>query len=236
MDTRHLLICLSAAGLLWTGTVVARVYQRTGGLTSPEAIAAAVDGRFAYRSEVRINGGAGDLSVVSVPENLHLAAHHLRRADKNGNELFLFEGARINSGLIVRPDEITRLLMFELESSRQCLLLMVRQSTENFRASRQPPAAAQLTDAPTYPGSRPIRFWRDQGAQLAVEVSQSTDGTEAILGFFRESLRGSGWMDAMPSSSGALVFLKDRQICCVTVKVEAESSNLITVLHKKLSD
>lgn len=232
MDPRYLLIGLAASGLILAGTGVARVYQRTGGLASPEAVAAAVDGRLAYRSAVRINGGAGDLSVVSVPDNLHSAARQLRRADGAGAELFLYEGARMNSGLIVHADEIIRLLMFELESPRQCLLLMVRQSPGDFRASRQPPATALLTDAPAYPGSSPVRFWRDLGARMAVEVSRSSDGGDAILGFFRDSLRGSGWIAAMPAGIGTLVFLKGRQICCVSVKGETKSSNLITVLHK----
>jgi len=242
MDPRYVLRrCLSvtALALVLVAALPAsgRVYQRTARPSSPEALAAAVDGRIAYRSAIRINGGAARLSVIGIPGGLRRACAYLRRAGETAaGEIFLFEGARLANGVILGPDRITRLMLIEPAAPDQCLLIAVEQSYGEYTQSRTPPAAHQVPDLPVYPNSTPRRSWYNAASRTSVEVFHTSDSPAAVLEFCRNELRGAGWSSMLRDNGGTLIFTRERQLCCVSACAGEGSTNMITMLHKLMDD
>ena len=217
----------------------ARVFQRSGSGGDILASLNSSGGSVAYKSEVTINGGTGQLTVMGFKSPFPAVLQTLRRAT-GIQELAAGKGHHLHA--IVKTNKgVLRLLAFHLAGNNQTIVVAVEQSRAEFRASERAPRRNVSESLPSsYPNSSARFFMQDAETGTSVAVFDTKATVGAVEAHLVGNLRGKGWNPALPPTSGRksgtsfTVFMKGLDVCCAYVGPSSEGrGNIITILHKK---
>jgi len=190
-------------------------------------------GQTAYRAPVRINGAAATLQVIGFDDPRDLRAAEMRAALKlapaasGGDALYTLAGA----------GRVTRLLIFRPGGTAQTLAVVIEQSAEAFRKSRDGGAAARALPLPVYPGSTPGLQAENEDTGLSFATFASPAAPEQVTAFYHATLSSAGWEPMFPDAdpAGARLYLRRQAFCFVLAAPSAAGSH-ITLLHKSLKN
>jgi hypothetical protein len=197
-------------------------------------------GKVVYATALEVNGGRGNLTVVSTDADPRRTLDRIRSASDAGSQMRrLFAAPDMGMATVAGRDRRLRVLALAPPFSDRCLVFLFEQSAADAQTADRPPVRHRLTDVPVYAGSTPLAFFRNDDTRTAIETSavNPADGP-AVLNFFESELTRAGWRPLLPSSvSGAprcLMFGKAGDICIVAVRESAPPADTrITVLHKR---
>jgi hypothetical protein len=215
----------------------ARIFFRWGAREDSTRALTEAGGRLAYQSKVRINNGAGELSVFGFEAAIEDVARDLRRL--YGLPPTAFAGGSFATADATTDGRHLRLILLQPGSRVQTLLLRIEQSAEDYRASARPPQEHHLADVPPFPGSAPTFFMLDAGTSTAIAIASTTAAAGEIQAFYRSRLAAEGWQPALPGTGappagGAVVYLRGPEICCCYADTGRDGhTTRITLLHKR---
>lgn len=238
MDKGGLLKTFSLGLLLLVAAVTvveARVFsQRVAGDDVP-AFLEQLGGRTAYRAPVRINGEDARLQVIGFDDPNDVRAAEIRAALK------LAPSASGNDALytIAGTDRVTRLLLLRPGGSGQTLALLIEQTADAFRRSRDGGGiASRALPLPVYPGSTPGLQAENEDTGMAFGTfSAPAAAPEQVTAFYHTALAAAGWQPMFPEAdpSGARLYLRRDGLCFVLAAPAAAGSH-ISLLHKSLKN
>jgi hypothetical protein len=215
----------------------ARVFFRWGARDPSARALAEAGGRLAYQSKVRINNGAGDLSVFGFEASLDDVARDLRRLF--GLPPSAFAGGSFATANATSEGRHLRFILLQPSSRVQTLVFKIEQSAEEHRASGQPPTGHLLTEVPPFPGSVPSFYMLDDSTSTAIAIASTTAAAGEVHDFYRSRLAAEGWQPALPGTAGptaggAVVYLRGPEICCCYADTGRDGgATRITLLHKR---
>ncbi len=211
----------------------ARVFSRRGAGDDVPAFLEQLGEQTAYRAPVRINGQNARLQVIGFddPNNMRTseirAALKLPPAASGGDALYTISGT----------DRVTRLLLLRPGGGAQTLAMVIEQSADAFRRSRDgggnPSRALPL---PVYPGS--TRGLQAENADTGLVFGTFTApaaAPEQVTAFYHSALAAAGWQPMFPDAdpSGARLYLR-RDALCFVLASPASGGSHISLLHKSL--
>jgi len=244
MDTGDLLkrlrtIVLAALLTLAVGSVVqGRVFVRWKGRNDVVGNLKRLGGTVAYESEIRLNGGAGTLTVVGFDDALDAVIPSIHQA-------FALPGDAppSDSTLHILAGETTtlRLILLRFADPGRTIAIAIEQSNVDFNASRDAPHRHLLKALPPYPGSTPTFYAEDVNTRLSVAVSTASAPAERVRAFFDRELRMQGWIPSLSDSQHPIpempLYHRGSELCCMLVTpAETDSTQRITLLHKTLGN
>ncbi len=225
-------VCL----LLLAIPVHGRVFYRTHAADLGNAVFEQLGGQVAYRADVRINDGKGTLDVFHfgdhidrVVSNLHGLLGHIGLKQQSGDLRITTTQGR---------DRVLRLVVIRIPDSGQTLLFKIEQTTDQYARSA-PPQDHRIHDVPAFPDATPLFFAEDLNSNMRFALASAHTGNEAVLGYYRASMKAAGWKSALPAplheNAGMLFYLKGRDLCCIAVTPSEEHRMIshIAVLHKQ---
>jgi len=216
-----------------------RVFIRWQGRSDVVGNLRRLGGRLAYETTIRINGGDGQLSVLSFDDALDTATDQIHRilslpkraGGSGGSSLHLIQG----------DTTTTRLLLLRMEEAGNTLAIIIEQSNADFAASETPTSEHQLKAIPPYPGSSPVFFAEDADTKLRVAVSETLAHGDSVRQFYDRELKARGWMPALKGAEngnlGLPLYIRRSQLCCLSISPARNSTaQRVTVLHKELGN
>lgn len=222
--------------LLISGVVAleARVFtQRVAGDDVP-AFLEQLGGRTAYRAPLRINGEDARLQVIGFDDPNNRRAAEIRAALKlapaasRADALYTIAGA----------NRVTRLLLLRPGGGAQTLAIVIAQSADAYRRSRDgggnPGRALPL---PLYPGSTPGLQAENADTGLVFGTFTSQAAPAQVSAFYQRTLAADGWQPMFPDAdpSGAGLYLRRNALCFVLATPASRGSH-ISLLHKSLKN
>ena len=224
--------------LAFSATSHARVFQRTGSSGDILTALRSSGGQVAYKSDVTINGGKGQLTVIGFTDAFPEILRILRRAT-GIDELDVESGHHLHA-IVKTGKGVVRLLAFRLAENLQTIVVAVEQSRAEFKASERAPDRNMLKSIPSYPNSTPRFYMKDAGRKISVAVSDTKAGVDAVEAHLLANLTKSGWEPALPPTKGKksgtsfTIFMKGLDVCCTDIGPSSDGNgNVITILHKK---
>lgn len=194
-------------------------------------------GAVAYASRIRLNDSQARLTVLGFDNALGHAGTRICQILALPRHS---SGSRQSSLYLLRGDHNTlRLLLLNLDASRQLLAIAIEQSNDAFKASQTPPAQHPLDVAPPYPGSRPTFYAENRDTQLRFAVSAVDAPASAIRHFYDQKLQADGWSPSLAGGPGHMpkmpLYHRGRELCCILVTpAVTDHTQQITILHKTL--
>jgi hypothetical protein len=211
----------------------ARVFARwgTGGRTGTAL--RTMGGVIAYQAPITLNGGQGQLSVLSFDGGVADTAARLKPL--LSAERLAPRGGSLLTTTVTQQEQVVRLVLAEVEPGKRSVVIAVDQSAQEARKSDAPRPTAAIPDVPTYPGGRPEFSATDEQththfAMLAVDAEPAAAGRQ-----MRDLLVAAGWTPALPETraSALAVFTKGAAVCMVHVSRPDDGRTRITLLHKQ---
>ncbi len=215
-----------------------RVFFTWGRAAHGAATAGQPGWNLAYRSDVRLNGGAGEMEVVGAQMDIAEAARAVESAYRAlGAKVFLLRAQGFAFGVAVWDDRVVRLLLADVGRREECIVFRLDQTRDDFRRSAERPTEHLLTALPVPVGARPRLFAADEGAAMQVEVSE-TAGAGA-LDRLDAQLTSQGWISVLPPDPrrgppAATMYLRGSELCVLQVAPGEGGGAVITRLYKRL--
>ena len=202
--------------LSWAAPAAARVFRRIGGVDHGATTAGRPGWTRAYRTELEINGGRGEMEVLGVTLPLAAALDTLRATYEGlGGEAFFSSGDAVGWGVARIGDRIVRVLAIAVEGPRECLVFRFEQPRDQFeRSMREAPGAAA---AIAVPGARARRTVVDAENALTTETVETNAGPAETAAAIERALLAEGWLPALPGAPGAGLFLRGPEVIAVRV-------------------
>jgi hypothetical protein len=227
----------AAAMLLLAGTIVCqgRVFIRWNAASRSTQTMETLGGKLVYEAAVTVNGGDGQVTVFGFDKAIGKIVTEL--AKTFGIEKSDFGGGTMAILSVDSDDRAIRLVAADLNGDNRTLVFKFEQSVADAKVSAARPTRHLMKAVPSYPGSSPQFYAKDNNTGMSVEMSSAPAQESSIREFYDSSLTGSGWTSALPGLNGGLaVFKKGAEICCVLVAADDNVSggSRITVLHKPL--
>lgn len=230
-----------AVRVIWALTVVlalvlaarARVFYRWNTVAESSRAIEQIGGQLAYKAEININGGNGQIGIFSFPGSPQEVMRSLNKTFGTTD----FNDKRKTGFTILKGDRnVLRLIV--LGMSGKTLLFKIDQSREEFDVATEP--KTHLLDAlPKFPDSTPDFYAEDKNSNMRLAVSSVGTAADVIHNFYEQQLSADGWKRAMPvklfRGQGMMMYVREREICCVAVasSVRGKHMSSITLLHKK---
>ncbi len=227
--------------VITAGAIVqGRVFSRWKGSSDVVGNLTRLGGSVAYSSQIRLNGGEGQLTVVGFDDALDTINSKIR-------QIFELPITDIRQGSssslhIIRGASTTcRLVLLRLEHTSRVLAIAIEQTHADFLKSKAPPQNNLIKALPPFPGSIPTFFAEDINTKLRVAVGTTTASSEVVRQFYARDLHAKGWTaslsDAQGSTTKMPLYHRVNEICCVLVTpTENPQTQQITVLHKELGN
>lgn len=237
--TRH--AQLAALTLLVLGVAslaIARVYQRSPAVSSVDGLAHTLGAYRAYDSEVRINEGAGHVTVLSARGGLDHVVRQIRRSLRLDVDSLRI-GDMSARARLERGGHVIRIMILQPRIDVDCLVIILDQSRSDFMASSSAPRAHMLKQVPSYAGSRPTLYMKDQRTSLSLESSVTPAEPTTVHDSLRAALESDGWRPAIQGTeseihtAGLQIYHRGIDICAVFVQRDRrDAESTITILHK----
>ena len=223
---------------LLAGVAEGKVFWLWGGSGSSALLDYSRLGKTAYETTVQINGGRGHLTVVKATAGLRATLQRVRAACEHGARVD-FSFADTGAGLaVVSGGQRTLKAVIIATAPEESLVMGLEQSESEAALSAMPPDRHMLDAVPAFPGSAPSSFLRNEDTGTALETSSCQAEAGSVADFFVSTLERDGWSPVFKGAASpppaTQVFLKGRDICCVSVQSTEDSRETrITVLHKR---
>lgn len=214
-----------------------RVFLRTG-LAKDMIDPVQIGWREAFRGDLEIDGASVAAQVLSSRSGAKTTLKRIESFfESRGARFAGAGGARIAWGLAAWPDRAAHILLVS-QPLKRGTLVFVYHRREDSRAPLKKPFAADL---PVYPGAELSRSVARAESGLRMGFYETTASEGEVLDYYENTLPGNGWHAALQDSRGRalprsfLIFLKDKRLCCISVKSSGVGRmNLITVLSKDI--
>jgi hypothetical protein len=231
---------LLLAGLFAVQPSAARVFRRWSGAAHSHRAMETMGGRAAYRAEVAVNNGSGQLTVYAFPNDLATVIRDLRRTFEFSS--LTYSGGGLGLATLEKGGETLRLVAIRLPDHGQTLIFMLEMAAAELADARRPPAAHKLAGVPEYPGSAPLFYAADREGGLGMAISRVAAAPRQTQTHYRAILERHGWQalyppagreSAVPASAMAL-YEKGREQCVVHVDPDPDNpaNTRLTLLHK----
>lgn len=227
------MLCLIAAA------AYGRVFLRWGATGNPQSFINSQGGTHAYSADITLNGGAGIMSVYSLPDNISSVAEKLKKSMKFDE--WTWNGGSMAMGKTSADGRKYNLLITSFNWSAQTLVYIIEQTAAEAELSSKPPLKHMLREIPPYPGSIPEFFMKDANTSTELAVASTSADKTDVYDFYNLSLRSTGWSPSFPTSKESspdhqslMMYMKGSAICCLYVNDSgSKGSNRITLLHKQ---
>jgi len=193
-------------------------------------------GKLVYDAAMTVNGGEGQVTVFGFDKAIGETVAEL--ATTFGIKDFKFGGGTMAMLTVESDERVIKLIATDLSGDNRTLVFKLEQSASDAKASGAKPVEHLMKAVPSYPGSAPLFYAKNNETGMSVEMSSAPAGETSVREFYDSSLTGAGWESALPGlGSGLTVFRKGTEICYVLVTTDddAPGGSRITVLHKSLS-
>lgn len=228
---------VAIACALVAGWAHARVYWLRGERSHGATSAGQPGWNRAYTTRLRINQGGGDLEVLGVSLPAPEAERTLVEAYRAmGADVWALHGAAIGWGIAVDGNRIVRWLIFSVGAPRECIVVRLTQSREEFLASARPPRGEPIPSLPPAPVVDTTLFVADEASRAAVQLGRSSLPVSAVARRLADDLVQAGWQPAVPPDpdSPPLLFRRGRELCAVLASPREEGGSTVVRLHKVL--
>ncbi len=228
---------IAVACALVATSVPARVYWLRGERSHGATSAGQPGWNRAYSARLRINDGAADLEVLGVSLPAPEAERTLLEAYRAmGADAWAMHGTAIGWGIAVDGHRIVRWLMFSLGAPRECVVVRLTQSREEFLASARPPRGDPMPALPPAPAVDTTLWVADETSRAAVQLGRSALPVSAVARRLTDDLVQAGWQPATPLGPDAppLLFRRGRELCAVLASPREEGGSTVVRLHKVL--
>ncbi len=212
--------------------VQARVFTQRVASDDVPGFLEQLGGRTAYRAPVRINGEDARLLVIGFDDPNDARAAEIRAALK----LAPSTGGTDALYTIAGADRVTRLMLLRPGGIGQTLALVIEQTADAFRRSRDGGGiAAQALPLPVYPGSTPGLQAENADTGMTFGTFSAPAAPEQVTAFYHAALAAAGWEPMFPDAdpSGARLYLRRDGLFFVLAAPAAAGSH-ISLLHKSL--
>ncbi len=223
--------CLLLPGLLllvgFATTARADVFLRLGrGTLALEQLG----GLLLQRADVRINGQPGKLAVYGFEADAATLAPDLRKA----LPLPELQTADASLATHVADGRATSLLLLPGSGPRNCLAILIEQSADAWRKSREAPVA--WPGGLACPGATPTFTAENEQTRTALIVADSLDSPETAAARMDAVLSAAGWTSLLPKAAtpGLVLYTHSNRVCAFSaIAGEAPGSRTrITVLQR----
>ncbi len=196
--------CAAVIALAITGLAYARVSWLHPGVSHGPTTAGQPGWDLAFKSNVRINGGRGELETLGVRMPVSTAAQALQRAyGDRGGASAAWAGGAAAWGMASVDDAVVRWLAIRTASPRECLVFRLTQSPQDARASLQPSPRHQIEDLPVPPDARPAMFLADDDQGWDLEYSTAPGAPDDVGGLMDSAMASRGWISFTPRDARA---------------------------------
>ena len=184
------------------GVAYARVSWLHPGISHGSTSAGQPGWDLAFKSNVRINGGRGELETLGVSLPVSSAAQALQQAYADrGGAAAAWAGGSAAWGIASVDDAVIRWLAIRTASPRECLVFRLTQSAPDARASLQPVQRHQIEDLPVPPDARPSMFLADDDQGWSLEYSTMPGMPEDVAGWMDSAMASQGWVSFTPRNA-----------------------------------
>ncbi len=187
-----------------------------------------------YTATLRINGGAGELSVWSAQQALaEIPALLRQRTAQRGGRAFFATGHELAWGLACAEGRVVRYLI-AAGPGRSVRIFELTQDFQAYRASRLPPAVAGIPGVPEIPEARVSQVLANEtsgltlaSARCAADPREAQRRTDAVLA-------SAGWERLLPCGEQAGFYLRGRDLLVASsVSAGPRGETVITLAHKR---
>ncbi len=189
-------------------------------------------GRTAYQAPVQINGAAATLTVVGFDDPDAVRAGQIRAA-----LLPEAEAGGDTMSTLTRPDRVTRLLVLRPGGGDKTLVVLIEQTPDAFRKSRQGKASQTAFPLAFYPGSTVGLQAENKDTGVSFTTLSAVAAPGQVAAYYAAGLRSAGWQPMFPGvDTGADLYLREHALCLVMVTAGSgeTAKSHITLLHKSL--
>ena len=226
---RHLAVALCALlACAWPAADAhASVFMRLGrGALALEQLG----GTLLQNADVRINGQPGKLAVYGFDAAPASLAPDLRKAVP----LPELETSGASMATHVEHGQTTTLLLLPGAGPHSSVVILIEQSAEAHRKSREIPAAWPGEIA--YPGASPFFSAENEQTHTTLAVATTADTPEAAVARMNAVLADSGWTRVPPRTvtPGLTLYARGNRICAFSAAATDEpgGKTRITVLQR----
>lgn len=189
-------------------------------------------GKKVYSSSVRLNEGSAQLSVYNYDRDIRSSMNDFAELFKEGQ--FNYGSGTMGIITLNGSKTISRLLVLQLGVHDQTVVVKIEQTADELRKSSSPPSKNMISWIPEYPGARHLFYAKNEDTDMCMQLSESQSSAESIRGHYSSAMKGSGWKQLFANSSSTGIFIKNSEICLLSVATDSKSNNnQITLLHKK---
>ena len=218
-------------------TAPARVYWLRGERAHGATTAGQPGWSRAYTARIRINEGGGDLEVLGVSLPAADAERALVETYRTmGADVWAVHGAAIGWGIAADDTRVVRWLIFSVGVPRECIVVRLIQSREEFFASARPLRSEPIAALPPAPALDTTLFIADDSARVAVQLGRSVLPAAVVARRLADDLVQAGWQPASLSDpdSPPVLFRRGRELCAVLASPQQYSGSVVLRLHKVL--
>jgi hypothetical protein len=230
--SRHAVIAASALALcLITGTTPARVSFSWGTASQSNKALTSLGGTSVYKSSLNLNGADAALSVFS----FNSFADDLVREFTTiyPTALFSFNGGSMAFGLVQDDKTVLRLILLQLSSESQTLVVKIEQSEDAYKKSVKPPQTHMIREMPEFPGSTPTFYARNKDTDIQLASSSTRASKQEVEAFYESRLAAKGWRKPLQQTSSLNLFIKGSTVCMLMAsEPDRTGTSNITLLHK----
>lgn len=231
--------CLGLMAAILCGCAIVsygRVFFRWGSAAQSTRAMEVSGGKIAYKTGVILNGGAGQLTVLSFDQSIGEVVRELGQIFNTGN--ITYSGGEMAFASINFNGRVIRLVIVRLDDYMQTIVFKLEQSAREFKLSSESPAGHLTKNMPAYPESEPVFYGMDENTRMSMALSRTRSAPAAVYDFFESRLTASGWISAVPTArkriNGVAIYMRENEIGCVCVdpsNVSGESR--IMLLYKR---
>jgi hypothetical protein len=228
------------AGLLMTAIVLstpARVFWTHDAIHGPTAAGQPGWNR-AYSTQIRLNDGRASLDVIGCQLPASEAERMLVDTYRaSGAPVLAGHGWELAWGIAEIHSMVVRWLIFSLGSPRECLVVRITQSKEDFLDSARPPPRSRLTQLTEVPNSTVRWYAADEQARVGLEVLEAATPPDPMRWRVVSDLIATGWVPTLPDGGDdyhPVMFRRGRELCLIHVAAgDAQGSRILRV-YKEL--
>ncbi len=228
------------AGLMITVPVLsahARVFWTYDAIHGPTAAGQPGWNR-AYSTQIRLNEGRASLDVIGCQLAASEAERTLLDTYRALNaSVWAGHGWEVAWGIAKVQDVIVRWLIFSLGSPRECLVVRITQSTDDFLASARPPLRSRLTQLTEVPNSTVRWYAADEQARVGLEVLEAATPPDPMRQRIVSDLIATGWVPTLPDGGDDhqwVMFRRGRELCLIHVAPDDVQGSRILRVYKEL--
>ncbi len=203
---------LGVAAALAPEAAFAPVFRAVGGANHGATTANQPGWTRAYRAELEINGGRGELEVLGVSMPAAAALETLRATYAGmGGEAEIFPGETAGWGIARAGDRVIRFLAVSPQGPRECLVFRFEQSRADFERS------LRGADGAAFAGGRERRVAAESGGRFEARTIETGAEPAAASAAIARAHIAEGWRPALPDAPGAGLFVRGPDVCVVRV-------------------